>query len=132
MRPKYWPFLAIVACLVFVPAAMAQPGHTINVFVYESGPNHEKKMAPGAKFEMILTAQCLDTVIPLRGITDEHGRIVFHGVPLKSDGTVYAARVKVNGVMRDFFAFKPVNNRKHYYLLTLPCKATRTCYRWRR
>jgi hypothetical protein len=131
MRRNYWPFLVIVACLVFVPAARAQSGHTINVFVYEAGPNHEKKMSPGAKVEVILTAQCLDTVIPLRGVTDEHGRIVFDGVPLKSDGTVYAARVKVNGVMRDFFSFKPVNSRQHYYLLTLPCKVIHTCHRWR-
>jgi hypothetical protein len=134
MRLKHWPFLlmAMVVGLVWVPAAPAQSGHTINVFVYEAGPNKQKKMSPGAKVELVLTAQCLDTRIPLRGVTDEHGRIVFYGVPLRSDGTVYAAKVSVNGVMRDFFAFKPVKNRTHYYLLTLPCKVMRTCHRWRR
>jgi hypothetical protein len=132
MRPKYRPFLAMFLCLIFASAAMAQSGHTINVFVYEAGPNKDKRMSPGAKVEMILTAQCLDTVIPLRGVTDEHGRIVFDGVPLKSDGTVYAGQVKVNGVMRDFFSFKPNHKRVHYYLLTLPCKVIHTCERWRR
>lgn len=120
----------VLGCLVLAPVASAQQGHTINVFVYESGPAKQKRMMPGARFEMIVTAQCLDTRIPLRGVTDKQGRIVFYGVPLKSDGTVYAAQVKVNGKMRDFFSFKPVKNKDHYYLLTVPCKAIRTCHRW--
>lgn len=109
--------LAAVLTVWSVPAYAGQ--HTLRVWVHKKAEGGDYEPVPGARFTILLTAQCIETTKKLSGVTDDTGAIVFENVYLSPKAASYAAKVSVNGKMREFFTFKP-KSKDLYYTVTLP------------